>query len=192
MITIYYYCPDMTRHDERFMADAVMELAKQLKKDSIKLPISVKRLGDDPKLAKEVDGVLATCDYSSNMFSVWSTRIRCLFLKFGLNCAAKLLVYCPSDSPIALVAKREESSAVWGAAISPFGAVYKRNNKVAIWHEALHLLGADDCYVNDNPSQKKPDCNLDGCIMEYAAPESTCENRPFLCGKNIGLLEGLG
>jgi len=194
MITVYYYCPDMTRDDEEFVADTVVELTRELKKNPTKLPISVKRLGDDPRLAEEVDRELAEHDDSSNTFRDRNAGIDYLFVKSGLtttDCVAKLLVYCPSDSLIARVAMREQPSAVWGAAMSPLAAVYSRDNKVAIWHETLHLLTAEDCYMEDNPSQKKPDCNLDGCMMEYAAPESTCESMPFLCDKNVHRLQQL-
>jgi len=91
-----------------------------------------------------------------------------------------------------MAALRQKQSTLWGATSSPLAAVYESDKKVAMWHEALHLLGADDCYIEDNPSRKKSDCNLDGYIMEYAVPESTCENWPFLCDKNIKLLKGLG
>jgi len=191
MITIFYYCPEMTRDDEKFIADAAADLAQQLKEDPIELPISIKRFGDDPIIVKEVDAVLSD---SPNKFCKWSACIDYLFVKSGLSttdCVAKLLVYCPSDSLIARIAMREQPSAVWGAAISPLAAVYSRNNKVAVWHETLHLLTAEDCYMEDNPSQKKPDCNLDGCMMEYAAPESTCESMPFLCDKNVHRLQQL-
>ena len=112
----------------------------------------------------------------------------CIGGLIGNTYTAKLLVYCSPDSNIAIAAQRKVPHAEWGAMCAFLAAVYSLNNKIAIFHEALHLLGADDCYIEDKPCQKKPDCNFERCIMDYNPPEQWCENWPFICDKNIDLI----
>jgi hypothetical protein len=184
----------MTPDDETFLKNSLQELAQRLKAEPIKLEINIRRLRDEPELTKKVDGKLNRLSDPSYMFNQCAGEILYPFFKEDIikeDVPPKLLVYCSRDSQVAKAALRQKPLAQWGATCSPLAAVYVLDNRVAMWHEALHLLGADDCYIEDNPSQKKSDCNLDGCIMEYAAPESTCENWPFLCDKNIELLSDL-
>jgi len=199
MITIYWHCLGMKEADETFVAGALQELAQHLKEDPIKLDITLRRLGDELVLATKVNEKLNRLNDQTYTFSSCAVDIDYLFLKSDLiteTCIAKLLVYCSSDNQIALAAKSEAARMnkpppLWGAANSPLAAAYKVGSKVAIWHEALHLLGLDDCYEEDNPRKKKPHCKLNGCIMEYAPPESTCENWPFLCERNVKKLKEL-
>ncbi len=169
MITIYWHCLGMTEADETFVNSALKELAQHLKEDPIKLPISVKRFGDEPDIAKQVDAILNRLNDPSYTFSNYAADILYLFLKEGIfkeGVTPKLLVYCRPDSQIANVARRENPSALYGAACGSFAAVYRLDYKVTIWHEALHLLGADDCYEQDNPRKKKPHCKCDENIKK--------------------------
>lgn len=191
MVSIYWHSIGMTEADETFVAGVLRELAQNLKAEPIKLLISIKRLADKPDIAKHVDAILNDPSYT---FSNCAGAIPYSFFKEGIlkeGVPPKLLVYCRPDSQIANAARRENPSALYGATCGSFAAVYRLDYKVTIWHEALHLLGADDCYEQDNPRKKKPQCKLDGCIMEWNPPESTCENWPFLCDKNICLLQDL-
>lgn len=200
MITIYWHCLGMTEADETFVNSALKELAQHLKEDPIKLPISVKRLASEPDLVREVNEVLNQPNDQSCGFSYYVAKILGIFsCHVGVGqpfTHMRLLVYCHKDSQVAKAAKSEAARMkkpppCWGAANMPFAAVYSHNNKVAIWHEGLHLLGLDDCFEEDNPRKKKRHCKLDGCIMEYAPPESTCESWPFLCDKNVKKLKEL-
>ncbi|MGA1980432.1 MAG: hypothetical protein ABSG99_07740 [Sedimentisphaerales bacterium] len=187
MITIYWHCLGMTKADKTFVAGALNELAQQLKDDPIKLPVNIKALGND--LAKEVYAMSNQIREQSSPFTYCAAKVIDIlpsdFLPEG-----KILTYCHPDSYIAKAARREKPSTTkYGANHGFFSAVYKPNSKVIVWHEALHILGADDCYKEDNPTQKKLCCKLDGCIMEYNPPESTCENRPFLCDRNVKKLK---
>jgi len=195
MIIIYWHCLGMTEDDERFVAAALDELAQHLKTEPIKLEINIRRLRNEPNLTKKVGAILNRLNDPSYMFSSCAGAMLDPFFKEGIfkeGVPPKLLVYCSRDSHLAISALREKPSALWGVACGSFAVVYSPNNRVAIWHEALHLFGLDDCYIiEDNQIRKKHCCKLDGCIMEYAPPESTCENWPFLCDKNICLLQDL-
>jgi len=189
MVTVCWHCLDMTENDERFVAGALKELAQNLEKDPIKLPVSIKQLRDKSKLTEKVRERLNKLNDQSCEFSTCSAVIADTFVSEE-GIAQRLLVYCSPDSNIAEAARRKESSAKYGANCGFFSAVYKPNSKVIVWHEALHLLGADDCYiVEDRRVRKKSCCKLDGCIMEYNPPESTCEKWPFLCDRNVKKLK---
>ena len=194
MITIYWHCvvPVTSEEDEKFVADKLDQLAQHLRSEPVKLSISIKRLRDEPDLARKVDETLDRLSNQSYTFNACDAAITYDFFTanlIGETCAAKLLVYCSPDSHIAVAARRKAPHAIWGAKCSFLAAVYSLNNKIAVFHEALHLLGADDCYIEDKPSQKKPDCNFEHCIMYYEPLEEWCENWPFICDKNIDLIQ---
>jgi len=195
MITIYWHClePKASDKDEKFVADALDQLAQHLKGEPVKLSISIKRLGDETDLAKKVVGELDRLNDQTYTFSECDCAIVTAFyigglIDIGNTYTAKLLVYCSPDSKIALAAQKNAPHAEWGATCESLAAVYSLNNKIAIFHEALHLLGADDCYIENQPCQKKPDCNFERCIMDFNPPEQWCENWPFICDKNIDLI----
>lgn len=193
MITIYWHClePTASDEDEKFVNGTLNKLAQHLKAEPVKLSIRIKRLRDEPKLARKVDERLDRMNEQSYTFNICDATIAYDFSianLIGETYAAKLLVYCSPDSKIAAAAQRKKPHAKWGAMCAFLAAVYSLNNKSAIFHEALHLLGADDCYIEDKPSQKKADCNFEHCIMDYKPPEKWCENWPFICDKNIDLI----
>jgi len=209
MITIYYHCFDTTPDDEIFVAGALKELAQHLKvdpkDDPIKLSVSIKRLGDEPDLAKEVDRILIKFGDPSYTFSRCAADILYLFSKFDLiteNFSAKLLVYCSSDSQIAQTAKSEATCMKkpppeWGATCWSFSAAYppkdQLKRKFTIWHEALHLLGLDECY-DENTLRRK--CKCKTCVMQYKPPLGVDENWPSrlcdnLCGRQKRKLKNL-
>jgi hypothetical protein len=191
VITIYWHClePTASDEDEKFVAGTLEQLAQHLKAEPV--TISIKRLRDEPELARKVDETLDRLNDQSYTFNVCDATIAYVFSTanlIGENYAAKLLVYCSPHSNIAIAAQRKVPHAKWGAMCAFLAAVYSLNNKIAVFHEALHLLGADDCYVEDKPCQKKADCNFKHCIMDYNPHEEWCENWPFICGKNIALI----
>ncbi len=192
MITIYWHCLETTAtdEDEKFVAGALDQLAQHLRKEPTKLPISIKRLGDEPELARKVAEKLNRLNDQLYTFSDCAADIADV-LPIDKAYTAKLLVYCSPHGHIAVAAQRKNPDARWGGTCGPLAAVYKPNDKNGVFHEALHLLGADECYREDDPYQKKPDCNRDGCIMEYEPTENTCEDWPFLCDKNVRIIRDL-
>ena len=193
MITIYWHCvePTASDEDEKFVADTLDQLAQHLKCEQVKLSISIKRLRDEPELARKVDETLDRLNDQSYTFCECDATIAyafCIAKVIGETYAAKLLVYCSPHSNIAIAAQRKAPHAKYGATCAFLAAVYSLNNKSTIFHEALHLLGADECYIEDKPYPKKPDCNFERCIMDYNPPEEWCDNWPFICDKNIGLI----
>jgi len=176
MIVLYWHCLDMTEADERFVGDALDELSQFLRTKLPQLTIKLKRLKDEPEVAKEVDAILNKVGNESDAFLTCSLKIGKI-----LPITANLFVYCSSSNRIAQAAMRESALAKWGYTRPSFAAVYQQGVKSTIWHEALHLLGADDCYDENNSSRKKDSCDVDNCIMEW---ESTPDS-PVLCGENI-------
>ena len=77
MITIYWHClePTASDEDEKFVAGTLDQLAQHLKVEPIKLSISIKRLGDQPKLAKEVDAILNMLNEQSYTFCDCAAKI---------------------------------------------------------------------------------------------------------------------
>lgn len=186
----------MTETDETFVADALNELAHHLNEEPIKLPISIKRLGDEPELTKEVDAILNRLNEQSYTFSNCAGFVQYPFFKDGIfeeGVPPKLLVYCRPDSHIARAALREKPSAKWGATCGSFSAAYppkdQLKRKFTIWHEAVHLLllrddNRDECYEPYYP------CECDTCIMQYEPPKKWV-GEWSLCDKIIGFLRDL-
>ena len=197
MITIYWHCLGMTEDDQRFVKSALHELAQHLKEEPIKLLISIKRLGDKPDIEKQVDAILNRLNDPSYTFSncagACANAIQCYFFKEGIfkeGVPPKLLLYCRPDSKLAMAAKKQARLPSWGVTCGSFSAVYKPQNKFIIWHETLHLLGLDECYDENNPDVRRPDCKCEDCIMQYEQPDTWVG--PFsLCDKNIKLLKEL-
>jgi len=200
MITIYWHCLGLTGNDERFVADALNELAQVLRKEPIKLLISIKRLGDKPDIAKQVDAILNRLNDPSYTFSNCAGAIPYSFFKEGIfkeGVPPKLLVYCRPDSYIARAALREKPSAKWGANCGSFSAAYppkdQLKSKFTIWHETLHLLGLDECYDENTLIRK---CKCKTCVMQYEPPLGVDQDWPSplcdnLCHKNITQLQNL-
>lgn len=178
MITIYWHCLGMTEADEIFVAGALKELAQHLKDAPIKLPVSIKRLGDKPKLAEKICERLNKLNDQSYEFSACSAEIADTFASEE-GVVQSLLIYCRPDSHIAQAARRKESVAKWGATCGSFSAVYppkgQLKTKFTIWHEALHLLGLDECY-DENTLRRN--CKRETCVMQYEPPSGVDENWP--------------
>lgn len=190
MIVLYWHCLDMTEADEKFVADAAEKLSQFLRTEPTKLSITPKRLKDEHKLAKKVETILAKVCNQSYEFRRCADDILNL-----LPITVHLLVYSMRCSEIAKAAVSSNDKAKWGLTYpccltsNSFAAVYQRDNKFVVWHEALHLLGADDCYEENNPYQKKPDCDFPDGIMQYAPTQENVRDWPFLCNKNVSLIQ---
>ena len=193
MIRFYYHCFGLKPSDERFLADALKELAQCLRTEPTKLDITLIRLGDEPELEKKVNAELGPLsdDLMGNKFSIYSLTIKSVLEKTLKLTLPRLLVYCPGESHIAKVAIRSANIQSWGLTDDFFAAVYKQGNKWIIWHEALHTLGADECY-DKKTLKPKPNCTLGpSCVMQYVHtnPKKTLAKWPFLCKENVRLLQ---
>ena len=198
----------MTEADKTFVAGALKELAQHLKEDTIKLPISVKRLASEPDLVREVNEVLNKPNDQSCGFSYYVAMILGIFschVGVGQPFAhMRLLLYCHKDSQVAKAAKNEaarmnKAPPCWGATNSPLAAAYppkdQLKSKFTIWHETVHLLlrrgdDLDECYEPYPPYHKKDDCNCDTCIMQFEPPKKWV-GEWSLCDKIIGFLRDL-
>jgi hypothetical protein len=97
------------------------------------------------------------------------------------GCRTFIVTACRNDHPLAQLARKGNPKAVWGATCGRFALVYNLGNPYGVWHEALHLLRAQDCYAADDHG---PTCELQNCIMQYAATHETVGDWPFLCAPN--------
>ncbi|MBL7185687.1 MAG: hypothetical protein ISS70_05125 [Phycisphaerae bacterium] len=199
MISIYWHCLGLTGNDEGFVNGALQELVQHLREDPIRLPANIKALNDEPKVAKEINAILNRLCEQSYTFKDAASHIQEVLLDSLLDRVKSsnlgffipsLLVYCHRDSAIARSALREDGAGPWGAECCGFAAVYESGNKFVIWHEALHLLGAHDCYEEDDPYRRKPDCNCNSCTMQYVPTEDTV-GKWSLCDKNVKKLKDL-
>jgi hypothetical protein len=201
MITIYWYCFE-TPDAEKFVGDSLNELSQSLRKEPIKLNISIKALQDESDLAENVIAILNKFAEQSYTFGNAADEI--LGALDIVSCRnedtiPKLLIYCRPDSRIAKAALKEKPDAEWGTTCCPLSVVYK-SDKSTIWHETVHLLlclpdDKDECY-DKNTHIRKTDCNCETCIMQYKTPEAVDENWPSplcdnLCNKNITQLQKL-
>ncbi len=152
MITIYWHCLGMKIKDKKFLVAALQELALHLKEepkdDPIKLPLSIKRLGDESDLIKGVNAILHKLTNPSYTFSRCVNETFALFDQlsvFDKTCPAQLLVYCSSDSPIALAAKSEAARMkapppCWGATAGVGGFLPTNGYKSRIDSEYLSFM----------------------------------------------------
>lgn len=186
---LYWHCLDMLRNDEGFVALALEELCDFLRTEPTKLCITPKRLKDERELVKKVDIILYKVRNQPNEFERGTLDIVNVLPK-----TTHLLFYCTPDSEIAKAARSFSNNAIWGICqpycltCNSFAVVYKLGNKFIIWHEALHLLGADDCYDENNLYQKNPDCDFPDGIMQYAPTQKNVRDWPFLCNKNVNMI----
>ena len=116
MIRFYYHCFGLKPSDERFLADALKELAQCLRTEPTKLDITLIRLGDEPELEKKVNAELGPLsdDLMGNKFSIYSLTIKSVLEKTLKLTLPRLLVYCPGESHIAKVAIRSANIQSWG------------------------------------------------------------------------------
>jgi hypothetical protein len=195
MITIYWYCYK-TPKDKKFVEDSLNEMAEHLKKEPIKLNITIKSLRDEPELEKEAIAQLNKFNDPLYKHADYSCYISGIFLKRRLTiintCRSSLLVYCNPESYIAKSLRKQAHSPSWGVTVNPVAFVYKRENvynhgRWTTWHESLHLLGVDECY-EENTHTRKTVCNCETCIMQYKPPENWTVEW-FLCKKSIQKLQ---
>lgn len=196
MVTVCWHCLDMTENDERFVAGALKELAQNLEKDPIKLPVSIKQLRDKSKLTEKVRERLNKLNDQSCEFSACSAGIADIFASEE-GIVQRLLIYCRPDSSLANTARK--GPAEWGATCGSFSATYPPRDllksKFTIWHEAVHLLlrrpdNSDECYEPYSPYPPKADCNCDTCIMRHK-PNEKWDGKLSMCDKIIGFLKEL-
>lgn len=104
----------------------------------------------------------------------------------------KLIVFCDSRHRLARKCLDASPNALWGVACGGLAVCYALGNDCAIWHEALHLLGAKDCYEEENPSRNPgPTCENPECIMQYAPTKGVVDSFLPLCSGNAGRIKSL-
>jgi hypothetical protein len=181
MLKLFYYCLNMDETAERFVAESLFELSDFLKKPPVRVRLKVDRLPE-----KYRQNELVCSPYSGPLpFTTWCKRIGTKLLK-----KYPLLVYCKPDSKIAQAAQKECNLACWGLTNDYYmvSAVYKPENKYILWHEVVHLFGVVDCYNPEHPHAGTT-CELSYCLMQYAPQKGTVSEWPFLCQKNIKLIQ---
>jgi len=196
MITIYWYCYEAP-HDEEFVKDSLNEMAEHLKKEPIKLKVTIKSLRDEPELEKEAIAQLNKFHDPLYKHADYSSYITFILLRRSLTTNTRrssLFVYCNPESYIAVSLIKQAHSPSWGVTVNPVAFVYKLENKYKhgkwiIWHESLHLLGVDECY-DVNTLTRNTDCDCETCIMQYE-PSEKWQGEFSLCNQNIHQLQGL-
>ena len=93
-----------------------------------------------------------------------------------------LLVCCRRDAIPAKAIRASNPMAQWGGTCAKRLAVVWQQDKYVIWHEILHLLGATDCYTQDDAG---PTCELGNCIMQYQPCKHNVDQWPFICKANV-------
>lgn len=65
--------------------------------------------------------------------------------------------------------------------------IYEPEDKYTFWHEIYHLLGADDCYIEENDIiiDRGPTCEDADCIMQYGITKQSINIGPWVCTYNI-------
>lgn len=97
----------------------------------------------------------------------------------------KVVVFCTQDHPLAKIIVTASPHAEWGASNEMISVVYELQPAVT-WHEMLHLLGAEDCYKEDNLDENAPPtCGHGNCIMQYAPTLERVGDPFFLCQDNV-------
>jgi len=181
MLKLFFYCLNMEEAAERFVADSLSELTNLLSQPPVQVEFRSdplpEKFRNDKLLSEPCSDILCFC--------YWCRRICFTILNHY-----PLLVYCKPDSKIAQAAIKEDVRAKWGLCNDYYSvsAVYESNNKYILWHETLHLFGVEDCYDQNNPHNGTP-CELDDCLMQYAPTSQTVGDWPFLCHKNIKLIQ---
>lgn len=98
------------------------------------------------------------------------------------ECYARIAIGCAPDHAFTQSALSNNPNARWGCNVGWLALVYHPNNNHLVWHEAMHLLGADDCYDEDDPNS--PTCELgDTCLMYYTPSAHMTGDPPFLCDR---------
>lgn len=186
MLEIYWHCLDLADPHKQFVAESLFELSQALKRPPVEIEFQAVSL--PAGAAKGVEDKLRNppADADDRFVECAHATVHEL-LKLGDR--FRLLIYCSPSSAVAQVAQAENPNACWGASLRGFfSAVYDLGNKPILWHETLHLLNAEDCYDDRNPSVPTG-CELgDRCIMQWAPTSRTINEWPFLCTRNVKLI----
>jgi hypothetical protein len=181
MLKFFWHCLDKSEEDEKFILNSLNELSDLLKKPPVK--IELKAMSLPAKIVQIVESELQKPPQQTKepFRTYWVTINK----KLSLPEWSPLMVYCKPNSELAMAARKQCPTAVWGCTVDGIlSAVYKLGNKYILWHEILHLFGVDDCYLPNNP-HTGPTCELPNCIMQYAPSGETVGEWPFLCQENI-------
>lgn len=187
MLKLYWCCMDMSEADQKFVEDSLDEFKQLLKSPPMEVELKAFPLAKD--IVSIVSAELSKPSKEKEKpFDAYRLAIR---KKMPFDKWTPLLVYCKPNTVIVQAAKKQakdegEVCPNWGYNISRLSAVYNLVNKYILWHEALHLWGADDCHYRGNPG---PTCGLSNCIMQYKPTKDTVRQWPFLCQKNIELIQ---
>lgn len=180
-LRLHWYCLDLPEPEQQRTQQWLEELRQFLARPPTELDLGVSNL--PPDMASVVDLELRQPPRTIYPLEAYYEAID---NKLHGNLQwAPLLVRCPPDSRIALVAKKEHPIAKWGITCNRvYSLVYRMNNKYIVWHEVLHLLGANDCYCPKRPEAPRA-CGLAGCIMQYAPTQRKVAAWPFLCSASV-------
>lgn len=184
MLELYWHCLDMHERDEQSVRKNLAELSQLLKRKPVTVELGVVQLPSN--LAKLVDIELRDPPLESKepfREVIYAIRKKLPFSKW-----APLVVYCKPSASIALAAQKQDENALWGYMCDyRLSAVYNLENKHTLWHEALHLFDVEDCH--SGPRNPGPTCELPECIMQYKSKEGNVCSWPFLCQKNVKLIQ---
>lgn len=185
MLKLFWHCLDDNTEDRQFISESLNELEKLLKKPIVQVEFKAYQLSK--ALARIANEILhcPSKESSGPLFDCWFRMIQ----KNPKDKFSPLLIYCRPDSEIAEAIRKKDYIAQWGYTQNGcISAVYEPNNKYILWHEALHLFDAGDCYCYANPNAGTT-CGLTNCLMQYAPTQDSVGEWPFLCKKNIEILQ---
>ena len=185
MLKLFWHCLDDNNEDRQFISESLKELEKLLEKPIIQVEFKAYQLSK--ALARIANEILhcPSKESAEPLFVCWVRMVG----KIPRDECTPLLICCRPDSEIAKAIKKKVPLALWGYMQNEcISAVYKPNNKYILWHEALHLFGMDDCYDYNRPNNGT-NCELNNCLMQYEPSAETIGEWPFLCKKNIEILQ---
>lgn len=170
---IFYHAVAIDAHEESRFVNAVTRLPQILVRPPLGLEIQVGLL---PAQAHAIVEGMSSGPCLPQALGPASSNLVKVFGRLPMIIAA-----CRKYHPLAQLALKGDPRAECGATCGRFALVYNLANPYTVWHEALHLLDADDCYTDDDDG---PTCELQNCIMQYAATRETVGDWPFLCAAN--------
>lgn len=109
------------------------------------------------------------------MLDAWDGQadlLRLVACQFGDTTATRLLISASDNHSFKAWCENLLGHARWGCCLSETIAIEYAPRGYALstqLHEGLHLFGVDECYNEANPSQAKPACDNERCLMRYGS-----------------------